>query len=47
MADALEWLASKTNSTLDDELVRHVNAIARTPEGEALIRWGLAKVGAK
>jgi hypothetical protein len=47
VADALEWLASKTHSPLDDELVKHVAAVARTPEGEALVRWALSKVGAQ
>ena len=47
VADALEWLASKTRSQLDDELVKHVSAVARTLEGEALVRWALSKVGAQ
>jgi hypothetical protein len=46
IADACEWLASKTNSSVDDELVRHVAAVLRTPEGEALVRWCLLQVEA-
>ena len=46
IADACEWLASKTNSSADDELVRHVAAVLRTPEGEALVRWCLLQVEA-
>lgn len=40
-----EWLASKTpGTTVDDELVKHVDAILRTAEGEAMLRWVAAKV---
>lgn len=46
VADACEWLASKTNSTTDDELVKHVAAVLRTPEGEKLVRWCLLQVEA-
>ena len=44
IADACEWLASKTSSPLDDELVRHVGNLLKTKEGEALVRWALLKV---
>lgn len=44
VAEACEWLASKTDSGLDDELVKHVAAMLRTPEGEGLVRWAIAKV---
>ena len=44
IADACEWLASKTSSPLDDELVRHVGDLLKTKEGEALVRWALLKV---
>lgn len=44
VAEACEWLASKTNSGLDDELVKHIAAMLRTPEGESLVRWAIAKV---
>ena len=46
VAEALEWVASKTRSPLDDELVKHVVAVSKTREGEELIRWALAKAGA-
>lgn len=42
VADAMEWLASKTKTTVDDQLVQLVEAIVRTPQGEALVRWGVA-----
>lgn len=38
VADLAEWLASKTAGKLDDRLVRHLAAILKTPEGEALVR---------
>ena len=44
IADACEWLASKTSSPLDDELVMHVGNLLKTKEGEALVRWALLKV---
>lgn len=44
IAEACEWLASNTGSTLDDELVKHVAAVLRSAEGEALVRWVLLKV---
>ena len=44
IADACEWLASKTSSPLDDELVRHLGDVLKTKEGEALVRWALLKV---
>lgn len=43
VAEACEWLASKTDSGLDDELVKHLAAMLRTTEGENIVRWVLAK----
>jgi hypothetical protein len=39
VADAMEWLAAKTSTKLDDELVGHVDEVLRTPQGEAVVRW--------
>jgi hypothetical protein len=39
VADLAEWLASKTETRLDDQLVDHVAAILKTPEGEDLVRF--------
>ena len=45
VADACEWLASKSKDTkVDDELVAHVTAILKSPQGESFLRWILAKV---
>ena len=46
VAEALEWVASKTDSSLDDEAVKLIGDILRTPQGEALVRWGVAKAEA-
>ena len=45
VAEAIEWLASKTDATTDDEVVRHVAAVLRTKEGEALVRFALGLAG--
>lgn len=45
VAEAVEWVASKTDSTVDDQLVRHLAAVARTKEGEALVRFCLGLAG--
>ena len=47
VSDAAEWLAAKTRSTADDQLVRLLADVAKAPQGEALIRFCLATVGAK
>jgi hypothetical protein len=39
IADALEWLASRTGNRIDDELARHLAAVLKTPEGAALAGW--------
>ena len=44
VSECAEWLASKTDSGLDDELVRHLAAVLKTQEGEALVRWAVAKI---
>ena len=47
VANACEWLASKTDSTLDDQLVRHVSDVLKTNEGEQLVRFCLLQAGVK
>jgi hypothetical protein len=47
VGEAVEWLASKTDSTTDDQLVRHLAAVAKTKEGEQLIRFCLGLAGVK
>lgn len=47
VGEAAEWLAAKTDSEVDDQLVRHLAAVANTEEGEALIRFCLSLAGVK
>jgi hypothetical protein len=44
VSECAEWLASKTDSGLDDELVKHLAALLKTQEGEAIVRWAVAKI---
>jgi len=46
VSDAAEWLASKTNAQTDDQLVRLLADILKTPQGEALVRWCLLQAEA-
>jgi hypothetical protein len=46
VAEAAEWLASKTDAKADDQLVRLLGDIIRTPQGESLVRWALLQVEA-
>ncbi len=46
VSEACEWVASKTDAALDDQLVKHLSAILKTKEGEALVRWCLLQVEA-
>lgn len=46
VAEAAEWMASKTDAKLDDQLAKLLADIVRTPQGEALVRWALLQVEA-
>ena len=46
VAEAAEWLASKTNARADDQLVKLLGDIIRTPQGESLVRWALLQTEA-
>lgn len=46
LADAVEWLASKSRTRLDDEAVRLITELFRTPQGEQFIRWAINKAEA-
>jgi hypothetical protein len=45
IADALEWLASRTGNRLDDELAARIAAVLKTPQGAALAGWIADKAG--
>jgi hypothetical protein len=47
VSEACEWLAAKTDATTDDQLVRLLAEVARTTEGEQLIRFCLLQAGVK
>jgi hypothetical protein len=47
VAEAAEWLAAQTDSEVDDQLVRHLSEVAKTSEGEQLIRFCLGLAGVK
>jgi hypothetical protein len=44
VSEAAEWLASKTKAQADDQLVRLISDLLKTPQGEALVRWCLLQV---
>lgn len=46
VSEAAEWVASKTDAKLDDQLVKYISDILKTPEGEALVRWVMTQVEA-
>lgn len=45
VSEAAEWLAAKTDTTTDDQLVKHLAAVATTQQGEQLIRFCLGLAG--
>lgn len=46
VSDAAEWLASKTQAQVDDQLVRLLADILKTKEGENLVRFLLLQAEA-
>jgi hypothetical protein len=44
VGEALQWLAAKTRTKLDDGFTRHVSAMLATKEGEAFVRWAIGSV---
>jgi hypothetical protein len=46
ISEAAEWVASKTDAKADDQLVKRVADILKTPQGEALVRFLLLQVEA-
>jgi hypothetical protein len=47
VSEAAEWLASKTDATADDAVVRALADVLKTKEGENLVRLLLTFVGVK
>jgi hypothetical protein len=44
VAEALEWVATRTEIEWDDELASHVSDILVSEEGEVFVRWILEKI---
>ena len=44
VAEALEWVATRTEIEWDDELASHVSDILVSEEGEAFVRWIIEKI---
>lgn len=44
VSECCEWLASKTDSGLDNELVQHLAALLKSKEGELFVKWIVGKV---
>lgn len=44
VAEAAEWIASRTDVEWDDELTEHVSDILVSEEGERLVRWILEQL---
>jgi hypothetical protein len=46
VAESAEWLASRTDSKADDQVVKLLADVLKSPQGEALVRWCLLQVEA-
>ena len=44
VGDAMEWIATKSATKIDDDVVKMITSIIETPQGEALIRYIVARV---
>lgn len=40
----LQWAAGKSPTELDDEALYHLEAVLKTPEGQAFFNWVVSKV---
>lgn len=46
VAEACEWLASRTDTKADDQAVKLIADVLKSSQGEALVRWCLLQVEA-
>jgi hypothetical protein len=46
VAEAAEWLAGRTDAKADDQAVKLIADLLKSPQGEALVRWCLLQVEA-
>jgi hypothetical protein len=40
----LQWAAGKSTNVIDDEALRHIEAVLRTKEGKEAFEWAYAKL---
>lgn len=40
----LQWAAGKSGTDMDDEALFHLEAVLKSPEGQAFFQWIVAKV---
>lgn len=40
----LQWAAGKSGTDLDDEALFHLEAVLKSPEGQAFFQWVVSKV---
>jgi hypothetical protein len=40
----LQWAAGKSQTSLDDDALFHLEAVLKTPEGQAFFNWVVGKV---
>ena len=39
-----QWAAGKSETTVDDEMLKHFEAMLRTPAGQAFLEWSLGQL---
>ncbi len=44
VVSTLQWAAGKSDTTIDDEALKHVEAVLKTAEGQAAFEWALGKL---
>lgn len=44
LVNLLRWAAGKSATELDDEALFHLEAVLKSPEGQALFKWAVQKV---
>ena len=42
VVSTLQWAAGKSQTNLDDEALRHVEAVLKTKEAQEALNWGLS-----
>lgn len=47
LINLLRWAAGKTQSELDDDALKHIEAVLGSPEGEAAFGWVVSLFGDK